>query len=130
MELWFGGLRWDYEVNTRGPSEDAGVPRAQLLTHFERLVIVVVIVPVLAAPLVRIRVPPALIFVPAVLANFGELGAIFLGFFAVGAVMGDRFMEVMVGFIGLVLAIRRSLGWSEGNQPRGENDACRDLPDG
>ena len=25
MELWFGGLRWDHEVNTRAASEDAGV---------------------------------------------------------------------------------------------------------
>ena len=77
--------------------------------------IVVVIVPVFGTPLMGIRIPPTFLFVPAALAYCGEFGAIFLGFFAVGAVVGDGVVEVMVGFVGVVLAIRRGLRGSEGN---------------
>jgi hypothetical protein len=70
------------------------------------LVIVVVIVPVvIRMPRMRIFVPPLMLFVPAALALRRQLMTPVVGFLAVGAVVLNGFVEVVVNFCGVALAL-------------------------
>ena len=65
------------------------------------------VVPVVfRAPLVRFHVPPLVVLRPAIFARFRQFVSRMLSLLAVIAVMLDRFMQIVVGFLGAVLALR------------------------
>lgn len=69
------------------------------------VVVMVIVVPVLmGVPAMRIRIPPAVIAAPAVFAGVVKFVAGALGLSTVGAMMVDRFVQMMRGPFGAPLA--------------------------
>ena len=65
-----------------------------------------IVVPVVfGAPLMRFYVPPLVILPPAIFARIRQFVTRMLGLLAVVAVMLDRFVQIVVGFFGTVLAL-------------------------
>jgi|HubBroStandDraft_6_1064221.scaffolds.fasta_scaffold849637_2 hypothetical protein len=70
------------------------------------VVVVVVVIPVtISVPAMVIFAPPAMAMLPAILAGFVKLTAVFGGFWAVPAVVFHGFMEPVVGPCDTLLAV-------------------------
>ncbi len=86
----------------------------------ERLVVVIVIVPVvLGAPLVRIFIPPPLVVVPAKGPRSGQFLSPVFGFGTLGAILFDGFMQIVIGLDGALLTIVISVNNIRGGEEHG-----------
>src|SRR5580704_8108923 len=86
----------------------------------------VVIVPVVFhPPRMSFHVPPLVVLVPAILASLGQLVPCVFGLLAFVAVVLDRFMQIMVGFFGAVLAFRLTRAHARRASEEQKPDQCR-----